>query len=1163
MSDEDVCRFLSRLLPHDRFQVSFIDVETLSSRSVVRPEPTVWAGSLREFDSRTGRYVVRYDRDAPGVTRELPCDKSEYLVLSLTPLADVPPARADVSRLPDYTFKSHDVVANPDIIIYYDGGWERASRRASCAVVAKFFKPGEREPVVFEFTRLFVGGTNNTAEHLSLLGALRLAALARKGKFVDGVPIGNIAVIGDSQLTIQQALKIRSVKKPSLVNLVQLQRDIIGDLTIFAGGKTFVLYHVLRKYNSCADLAGRKAIASKAGHDPFNIFECDVSSFDTSPETEDVLNEDAAPAPEPDLTQSVDAGYSVAQLLHLRTFPTLTAVPLEAAAAWAQLVHGAIQAVLSCTAPDDTRAAFSRLLALPSLFLPAHLSIVKVCLLLHEKKPCLRKVPAVDRSAADRTTRNLRECVRYSQRGQLRKAIRSLMPAPLANIEDAATLATLKTKYLWVDQPFSSDPERDPATATLDNLPLIAPAVTFKALRKMNPVAASGLDRWNASLMLAAVGNNPDVLPALSLLVHRILSDWRVFESFCTEPRGVALAKNDVDVRPVGIAGFFFVLTAAICVRLDDPAKLLPAWQMGLAKNGCYRVIRDVRHRFNAGECVLTIDAENAHNSISRQACWDALQSRKAALPYTRAFFRLAYSSANNVHFQRLGTDWLTISTNVGVRQGCPSAGFVYNLASADALATVIAKFDVDVGIYAIHDDITICSPHPAHLASLFPLVAEALASCGLKVNVRKCEFLAPPPRPLAQRCAVPLPTLAATVGVPFVDGAVSSVRLLGAHVGADSTTVAYIRSKWETTKTLIGLVAHLGALQPRAAVALLRFCCQPQLLYRFTTHEPRLCEEIAREYDACVMDALRSFISKEIVRDLVVSSFGLGFADYPAALPCLYSKFLENSSDIAELKKADPLAEMRSSHDATLLIRFPLLKARLVALGASACGSASWLSPFIPQHFCAHHRDVIAFLRFLLLADPVSPPCLCGFVDSGDGRFLQHALTCSRPRGSTRTHRHNLMLIALDYQIKRFGVFTALEPRFYEYAEGKDFRPDLTCFTQPPVCTDLVVSADPEAALEAKIAKHASAVEQRGHVFIPIAVNIFGQLHHSVDVFLRKVLADLPPSTRKLAILQTKRAIAEAWLTGSAEIISGIEHVREHRLDDIELDLDNVFGGA
>jgi hypothetical protein len=576
---------------------------------------------------------------------------------------------------------------------------------------------------------------------------------------------------------------------------------------------------------------------------------------------------------------------------------------------------------------------------------------------------------------------------------------------------------------------------------------------------------------------------------------------------------------------------------------------------MGLAKNGCHRVIRDVRHRYTSGEFILTIDAENAHNSISRQSCWNSLQSRKQALPYTRAFFRLAYSSTSNVHYQHSGAEWLSIPTNVGVRQGCPSAGFAYNIATSDALNEVVRSFPQGMSIYGIHDDLTICCPDAAQLASVFPAVRHALASVGLRINIRKCEFLAPP-RLHAFSSQVSPCALASDANIPFVDGALSSVRILGAHVGADASTRAYIEQKWEATKLLIHEVAALGKLQPRAAVALLKFCCQPKLLYRFCVHEPALCAHVARMYDDHVMGALRSFIADDIMRELVTSSFGLGFADYPMALPILYDKFLNNSADLNEGPQADPLAEMRATHDATVLARFPHLKARLVSQAAAVAGSTSWISPFIPHHFAAHHADVISFLRFVLLADPRGCPCPCGVVDRSDGTYLQHVLTCNRPKGSTRTHRHDLILVALDFQIKRFGIFTVTEPRFYEYDDGSRKRPDQTCFVQPPICTDLVISVDPDAAIEEKKMKHEAAVAQRGHIFMPIAMSIFGEFHPSVDGYLRKVFHELPAPTRRLAILQTKRSMSEAWLAGSCEIFNGVRHYAASKFDDATLDL-------
>ena len=111
------------------------------------------------------------------------------------------------------------------------------------------------------------------------------------------------------------------------------------------------------------------------------------------------------------------------------------------------------------------------------------------------------------------------------------------------------------------------------------------------------------------------------------------------------------------------------------------------------------------------------------------------------------------------------------------------------------------------------------------------------------------------------------------------------------------------------------------------------------------TRRTQRICEQKKTQKRDDVPVMCTEMLRNERLRSLVVSSFGLSFADYPAALGILFQKFLENSADIAEIKKVDPLAELRAAHDATLLNTFPHLKARLVSLGASACGSASWLS--------------------------------------------------------------------------------------------------------------------------------------------------------------------------------------------------------------------------
>ncbi len=135
---------------------------------------------------------------------------------------------------------------------------------------------------------------------------------------------------------------------------------------------------------------------------------------------------------------------------------------------------------------------------------------------------------------------------------------------------------------------------------------------------------------------------------------------------------------------------------------------------------------------------------------------------------------------------------------------------------------------------------------------------------------------------------------------------------------------------------------------------------------------------------------------------------------------------------------------------------------------------------------------------------------------------------------------RHNIVLGALDYSLRRFGVVTAVEPTSYFYDDGTAKRPDITCLGSPPIATDLVISVDVPTALAGKMTKHRCAVERLGHEFVPIGISIFGELA-DFDKFLLKAFASLDKSTRRLAILQTKRAVSEAWMMGTVAMIQAV----------------------
>jgi len=1114
-----------------------------------------WAATFIERNLE-GSYDVRYDLE-PHIPHCLPPDDIEdtLLVVSIAPMRDVGPLRSASSRLPPLgAIQSTSRLVTPDVVIRFDGGHNRATKVSSAAVSAQVFVPGRAEPVLIEAYRYWIGGTNNCAEHLALVGAMRLAHLLFSGRLVFDSPISNIAILGDSDLAIGQALKLKTVRSAHLKPMVDIERDMVLRLA-FAPDKWFGLFHVLRQYNSQADALGRRCTLAASSLDPHELFKYDVTLFADSlgGMRDDVDDEadDAAPPPIGDAglpagvlmgdIVELQSSFSVAELCYLRTFPTLDSIPLEAGAAWASLVLGQLSAVLGASSDALMAASFSRLLALPTLFLPAHLSISRLALLLCERRPCVRKPAGIEHSAADRAGRVARRALNFARRGFLRQAMKCLAPSPCADVSVPAVLAKLESKYPKLPGPTFAPGPSHPRVADLGFIPLFPPKIVLEVMSKMNAVAASGMDRWNSSLLKTAHHHSSEILSAVSRLLHLMLTRWQVFEPFCVIGRGVALVKNETDVRPIGIGCFFVKLLSAVCLKLDDPADVLPTWQHGLAKNGCFRVIRDVRAHHEASDYVVTIDAENAHNSVSRQACWDALSKRPERLRYCRAFFRLAYGSDTRIFYQKRGNDWHEVTSNVGVRQGCGIACTAYNLATCDALEPVIENLAPGDHVYALHDDISATSPSLARIIAGFDASVAALSALGLKVNPSKCEILLPASITLDDRRSAT--ALAGTRGLLVVAGDSSSIKILGAHIGCDATATAFIGSKLEITIDLIrSVAATFGTVEPRAAIALLRFCCEPKLLYRFTCHKPSLCLSSALAYDAEILESLRSFLGADISRDLVVSSYGLKFSDYQKALPLLYDKFLSNTRDLGGGLKVDLLAEQRATHDSFLLAKHPLLKARLVAQGCAASGSIGWSSPFVPLDFAAHPRDVILFLRQLLLCDTRSvEPCFCGEYDRGDGLFLIHVLSCSHVRGAGRTYRHNSILAVMDHYIRRMGVLTAVEPTFYVYDDGSKKRPDLTAFVAHPVATDLVVSVDPESALEEKLEKHGAAVYARGHAFIPCAMSAFGELHPSVDKFLSLTFAGLTPPTRVRAILLTKRAMSEAWLLSSAAIIRGV----------------------
>ena len=123
-----------------------------------------------------------------------------------------------------------------------------------------------------------------------------------------------------------------------------------------------------------------------------------------------------------------------------------------------------------------------------------------------------------------------------------------------------------------------------------------------------------------------------------------------------------------------------------------------------------------------------------------------------------------------------------------------------------------------------------------------------------------------------------------------------------------------------------------------------------------------------------------------------------------------------------------------------------------------------------------------------------------------------------------TPTQRHTMVKYALARALRDFGLYVAVEPRFYTYADGTiQQRPDLTVFVSGGgIATDIVicqqdgpVGQHAKANAAIKIRTHEAAVVAHGHQFIPFALEVHGHRDASCYKFANAVASQVQPHLR------------------------------------------------
>lgn len=318
----------------------------------------------------------------------------------------------------------------------------------------------------------------------------------------------------------------------------------------------------------------------------------------------------------------------------------------------------------------------------------------------------------------------------------------------------------------------------------------------------------------------------------------------------------------------------------------------------------------------------------------------------------------------------------------------------------------------------------------------------------------------------------------------------------------------------------------------------------------------PDITSESA-DFDAVIRSALCALADAPVPQPWVESVAGAGLPSYAALGPLLREES-DTLCNVAEGNATRPLQTAREKHEESLRERFPEL---LSPAAISQCGNHAsiWLkwSRFASARLSpSEYVDALRIRTHTSLLQS-NVACFCGHPLDTTHASNKHILACDRVNGTTWTHRHARVCSTISKTLSGIGCHFISEPTFYEYPDRSQRRPDLTCFLAgrtvaidvSVVSPSAVAGAAAEEAAQQKIDKHGTAVEDQGHVFMPIVFESGGHTHPTVDAFYRLIHASAPAWQADDVIEELRRAIAASVAGGGAAIVRhAVERLRRIR---------------
>jgi len=555
-------------------------------------------------------------------------------------------------------------------------------------------------------------------------------------------------------------------------------------------------------------------------------------------------------------------------------------------------------------------------------------------------------------------------------------------------------------------------------------------------------------------------------------------------------------------LRPIVIPDFFSKIIFSFFLHgIGDKDPLLAnSGQAAFCPGASQTAVAAIAASLNAGHPVVSLDASNAFNTLSRSPCIDHCRAFPQYYSPLYPLINLLYCNTSLVHLYGNG-ERISIPVSLGTRQGCASATWWYAIGTLRTLSQFAGS------IVSVVDDTYVVGRDSIVMSAS---VVTALESIGQSLNPSKCRLLLPPSAPTPSNIPSFIKQSAICRKPTFVLGA------LVAHSSSNSTVILNHAQPWLTKirAKFDKLVALPTSIQNKLLI--LRTLSYHFVYAARTFHAPNV-QSIFDYVDQLQLDTFCRITSLPKSDALYVCLFrpiedrGIGLVPYSRISSSLHAQALHLATPFLQ-RLTLPIPQIDSCvlNSSIKILWRKLLEEqqRRKTPSVQVHNLHSWLSVWPINRFCVLSDEEVIFGLSLLLHRLPPRPYFCPFsscqlANLSPEDYTEHILSCTHC-GAPHFHvRHEKVNSVLHRTLRFHGMVSVINPKDLPLPNHSKGGADIMVYADKIFAVDVCICKDESANAQTnsmsmianeKFRNYRQFKEQTGAEIIPFALSIYGE---------------------------------------------------------------------